>query len=118
VRIFPRHCLVSLDTREGGGGDDDAGPGDHRCCAFALVPLPEGPPPCEADFRAPLSLSGHARGTLVGRVSLSRPRGRSRSQPGKPGARERPSGLGLSGTKSTRFVLAPPPTSARAAKPE
>ncbi|KAK7249268.1 inositol polyphosphate 5-phosphatase [Aureococcus anophagefferens] len=118
VRIFPRHCLVSLDTREGGGGDDGAGPGDHRCCAFALVPLPEGPPPCEADFRAPLSLSGHARGTLVGRVSLSRPRGRSRSQPGKPGARERPSGLGLSGTKSTRFVLAPPPTSARAAKPE
>ena len=118
VRIFPRHCLVSLDTREGGGGDDDAGPGDHRCCAFALVPLPEGPPPCEADFRAPLSLSGHARGTLVGRVALSRPRGRSRSQPGKPGARERPSGLGLSGTKSTRFVLAPPPTSTRAAKPE
>ncbi|KAH8070868.1 hypothetical protein JL721_4783 [Aureococcus anophagefferens] len=40
VRIFPRHCLVSLDTREGGGGDDGAGPGDHRCCAFALVPLP------------------------------------------------------------------------------
>ena len=83
--------LGGLDSDDGSdvSGDDDAGPGDHRCCAFALVPLPEGPPPCEADFRAPLSLSGHARGTLVGRVSLSRPRGRSRSQPGKPGARER-----------------------------